>query len=72
MHRDRPGFPDVGGEAFSVGKYLSPRLYVSYGVALFESGEVVTVRYRISSKVSAEAIESPQNQKAGINYKIEK
>ena len=25
-----------GGSAFTVGKYLSPRLYLSYGVGLFE------------------------------------
>jgi translocation and assembly module TamB len=63
---------EIGGSAFTVGQYLSPRLYLSYGVGLFEPGQVVTLRYRISSKVSLEASQGPVNQRAGINYRIEK
>ena len=63
---------EIGGSAFTVGQYLSPRLYLSYGVGLFEPGQVVTLRYRINSKVSLEASQGPLNQKAGINYRIEK
>jgi translocation and assembly module TamB len=63
---------EIGGSAFTVGQYLSPRLYLSYGVGLFEPGQVVTLRYRISDKVSLEASQGPLNQKAGINYRIEK
>ncbi|MEJ1960466.1 MAG: translocation/assembly module TamB domain-containing protein [Gammaproteobacteria bacterium] len=61
-----------GGSAFTVGQYLSPRLYLSYGVGLFEPGQVVTLRYRLSEKVSLEAVQGTLNQKAGINYRIEK
>ena len=64
--------PEIGGSAFTVGQYLSPRLYLSYGVGLFEPGQVVTVRYRISDKVSLEAVQGTLSQKAGINYRIEK
>jgi translocation and assembly module TamB len=63
---------EIGGSAFTVGQYLSPRLYLSYGVGLFEPGQVVTLRYRVSSKVSLEASQGPLSQKAGINYRIEK
>ena len=63
---------EIGGSAFTVGQYLSPRLYLSYGVGLFEPGQVVTLRYRISDKLSLEASQGPLNQKAGINYRIEK
>jgi len=63
---------EIGGSAFTVGQYLSPRLYLSYGVGLFEPGQVVTLRYRVNSKVSLEASQGPLNQKAGINYRIEK
>jgi len=62
----------VGGTAFTVGQYLSPRLYLSYGVGLFDPGQVVTLRYRISNKVSLEAVQGTLSQKAGINYRIEK
>ena len=63
---------EIGGSAFTVGQYLSPRLYLSYGVGLFEPGQVITLRYRISKKISLEAIQGPLNQQAGVTYKIEK
>jgi translocation and assembly module TamB len=63
---------DLGGSAFTVGKYLSPRLFVSYGVGLFEPGSAVTVRYEFSKRWSLEANDSPEDQHAGIRYRIEK
>lgn|GEM_PF-204301 len=63
---------ELGGSAFTVGQYLSPRLYLSYGVGLFEPGQVVTVRYRVNDRISIEASQGPQNQKAGINYRVER
>src|SRR5690606_205931 len=35
----------LGGEVLGVGKYLSPKLYVSYGVSLLGTGQVVTLKY---------------------------
>jgi translocation and assembly module TamB len=63
---------EIGGSAFTVGQYLSPRLYLSYGVGLFEPGQVVTLRYRISDKWSLEGSQGPQNQRVGLDYRIEK
>jgi len=63
---------EIGGSAFTVGQYLSPRLYSSYGVGLFEPGQVVTLRYKISRAINVEASQGPKSQRAGINYKIEK
>ncbi len=63
---------DLGGSAFTVGKYLSPRLYLSYGVGLFEPGQVVTLRYRISDRWSLEGSQGPQNQRVGLDFRIEK
>jgi translocation and assembly module TamB len=62
----------VGGAALTVGKYLSPRLYISYGVGLFTPGEVVTLRYRLSQHFNAEMQNGSLSSRAGINYKIEK
>jgi translocation and assembly module TamB len=61
----------LGGAAFTVGKYLSPRLYLSYGVALFDSGRVVTLRYLITERLDVE-IEAAAESRAGINYRIER
>jgi translocation and assembly module TamB len=63
---------EIGGSAFTVGQYLSPRLYISYGVGIFEPGQVVTLRYRISRQVNLEASQGPKSQRAGINFKREK
>jgi translocation and assembly module TamB len=64
--------PEIGGSAFTIGQYLSPRLYLSYGVGLFEPGQVVTLRYRINDKVSLEAVQGSLSQRAGVTYRIEK
>ena len=63
---------DLGGSAFTVGKYLSPRLFVSYGVGLFEPGTAITVRYQFSEHWSLEANDTPEDQHAGVRYRIEK
>ncbi len=61
----------LGGAAFTVGKFLSPALYLSYGVSLFGSGQIVTLRYLLSEKFDIE-IESGQESRAGLNYHIER
>jgi translocation and assembly module TamB len=63
---------DLGGSAFTVGKYLSPRLFVSYGVGLFEPGNAITVRWQFTERWSLEANDTPDEQHAGIRYRIEK
>ena len=62
----------VGGAALTVGKYLSPRLYLSYGVGIFTPGEVVTLRYRLTRLFNIEIQNGTLSSRAGINYKIEK
>ena len=61
-----------GNSAFTVGKYLSPKLYLSYGVGLFEPGQVITLRYLISSRWNFEAENASNFNRASINYRIEK
>ena len=61
-----------GSSAFSVGKYLSPRLYLSYGVGLFEHGQVITLRYRLSQRWNFEAQNATDYNRASLNYRIEK
>ncbi len=61
-----------GGSAFTVGKYLSPRLYLSYGVGLFEPGEVVTLRYRLSRRWNLEAQQATEFSRASLNYRLER
>jgi translocation and assembly module TamB len=62
----------VGGAALTVGQYLSPRLYLSYGVGLFEPGDVITLRYKLSEELALKTQRGPEDTRAGIEYRIEK
>ncbi len=61
-----------GNSAFTVGKYLSPRLYLSYGVGLFVPGTVITLRYRLTQRWNFEAQNATDFSRASLNYRIEK
>jgi translocation and assembly module TamB len=62
----------LGTAAFTVGKYLSPRLYLSYGVGLFEPGQVITLRYILSHRWNFEAQQATDFSRASFNYRLEK
>lgn len=61
----------LGGAALTVGMHLSPRLYVSYGVALFGSGQVVTFKYLLSRLWNIQ-IDSGSENRAALNYRLER
>ena len=61
-----------GNSAFTVGKYLSPRLYLSYGVGLFQPGQVITLRYRLSQRWNFEAQNATQFNRASFDYRYER
>lgn len=62
----------IGGAALTVGQYLSPRVYLSYGVGLFEPGEVITLRYKLSRDLSVQAQRGPEDTRAGIEFRTER
>jgi translocation and assembly module TamB len=62
----------LGGAAFTVGKYLSPKLYLSYGVGVFDPGQVVTLRYLMSRRFNFEAENATTGTRAGLNYRYER
>lgn len=62
----------LGGAAFTVGKYLSPKLYLSYGVGIFEPGEVITLRYIFNPRWNFETQNATTGSRAGINYRYER
>ena len=63
---------DTGDQAsLVVGRYLSPKLYVSYGVGLIESINTLKLRYTISDKWQIKA-ESGEYPGADILYTIER
>jgi translocation and assembly module TamB len=76
---DRFGFDEMRVEtnntgdqaALVVGRYLAPKLYVSYGVGLVESVNKVNVRYQLTDRWKLEA-ESGEHQSADLLFSIER
>jgi translocation and assembly module TamB len=62
----------TGGSAFTVGQYLSPRLFLSYGVGLFEPGDIVTLRYRLSDKFVVQTQRGSEDTRTGVEYRTER
>ena len=54
-----------------IGRYLSPKLYIGYGVGLIESVNTFNVHYKITDKWQLKG-ESGENQGADILYTIER
>ena len=54
-----------------LGKYLSPKLYVSYGISIAEAINTVKLRYTLNERWSLKA-EAGLDQSADIEYKIER
>ena len=72
------GLDDVGlieddeeGSELVLGKYLSPRLYVSYGISLVDEINTLKMRYTIGDQWVISA-ESGRESAADIEYRIEK
>ena len=62
----------IGGSALTIGEYLSPRLYLSYGVGLFEPGEVIALRYKLTKDVGVRIQRGTEETRTGVEYRIEK
>jgi len=62
----------MGSSVFGVGKYLSPKLYASYGVSMIGSGTVVTLRYLMRKGFTAEVESSTIETRGSINWRTEK
>ena len=62
----------LGGSVVGFGKYLSPRLYVSYGVSLVGSGSVLTLKYLLGRGFDAEVESSTVENRGSLNWRKEK
>lgn len=62
----------LGGSVVGVGKYLSPRLYVGYGVSLVGSGQVLTLKYLLRKGFDVQIESSTVENRASINWRKEK
>jgi len=54
-----------------LGKYLSPNLFVSYGISIAEAINTIKLRYTLNQNWSLKA-EAGLDQSADIEYRIER
>ncbi len=62
----------LGGAVVGIGKYLSPRLYVSYGVSLLGTGQVITLKYLLRKGFDIEIESSTVENRGSVNWRKEK
>lgn len=62
----------LGGNVFGVGKYLSPKLYVSYGVSMVGAGSAVTLKYLLRKGFDMEVESSNVETRGSLNWRKEK
>ena len=62
----------LGGGVLGIGKYLSPRLYVSYGVSLLGTGQVLTLKYLLRAGFDIEIESSSVESRASVNWRLER
>lgn len=62
----------LGGSVVGFGKYLSPRLYVSYGVSLLGTGQVITLKYLLRKGFDIEIESSTVESRGSVNWRKER
>jgi translocation and assembly module TamB len=62
----------LGGSVVGVGKYLSPRLYVGYGVSMVGSGQVVILKYLLRRGFDIEIESSTVETRGSVNWRTER
>lgn len=60
-----------GVGALNVGTYIAPRLFVSYGIGVFEDGDVFGIRYDLSETWGIKATSGERGTGADISYTID-
>ncbi|WP_411852651.1 translocation/assembly module TamB domain-containing protein [Stenotrophomonas sp. LGBM10] len=62
----------LGGSVIGVGKYISPKLYIGYGVSLVGSGSVLTLKYLLRRGFDVELESSTVENRGSLNWRREK
>ena len=61
-----------GVSGFDVGTYIAPRLYVSYGISLFEDENVISARYDIKRGFGIKVTSGQRETGLDVSYTIDK
>ena len=63
---------EQGVGAVDVGTYIAPDLYVSYGIGLFDRGNVISVRYDIAKGFGIKATSGKNAEGVDLSYTLER
>ncbi|MDX2427266.1 MAG: translocation/assembly module TamB domain-containing protein [Xanthomonadales bacterium] len=61
-----------GVSGFDVGTYIAPRLYVSYGISLFEDENVISARYDLKRGFGVKVTSGQRETGLDVSYTIDK
>jgi len=65
-------FDHAGGQgAFNVGFWVLPKLFVSYGVGLFDTGNVLAARYELSRRWGLRATSGERDTGVDVSFIID-
>ncbi len=62
----------LGGAVIGVGKFITPKLYIGYGVSLIGSGSVLTLKYLLRRGFDIEIESSTVENRGSVNWSKEK
>ena len=62
---------DINNSVLTIGKYLTPDIFIRYGVGLFDNESKVAVDYTLSERLKLQA-ESGEYQSVDIIYSVER
>ena len=63
---------EQGVGAVDVGTYVAPDLFVSYGIGLFERGNVISIRYDIAKGFGIKATSGNNTEGVDLSYTLER
>jgi len=61
-----------GQAAVNIGFYLLPKLFVSYGIGLFEAGNVLSGRYELSRRWGVRVVSGERDTGVDLSYAIDR
>lgn len=61
-----------GVSGFDVGTYIAPRLYVSYGISLFEDENVISLRYDLKRGLGVKVTSGQRETGLDVSYTVDK
>ena len=61
-----------GVGAFEVGAYIAPKLYLSYGISLFDDDNVVSARYDLTRRFGVKISSGQRENGVDLSYTIER